>query len=134
MKSMLRRSSRGGVPVFRRPIVNPADRSDSASSPRRRLARAARGPLLVADVHQAVQKRARRDDERAAADAPAVLEREPGHPAALHRAAGPPRRKSHVIFGSASSVRRIQAPYSRLSACARGDQTAGPRLRLSSLN
>src|SRR3954451_24121547 len=41
---------------------------------------------------------------------------------------------SHSIFGSRSSASHIQAPYTCLSACARGDQTAGPRLRLSSLN
>ena len=63
---MLRRCSRGGVPVFSRPIAKPTDRSESARLLRRRFAGAARRPLLVADVDEAVQERARRDDERAA--------------------------------------------------------------------
>src|SRR5262245_13978594 len=42
--------------------------------------------------------------------------------------------KSQAMLGSASNAIRTQRPYTFLSACARGDQTAGPRLRLSSLN
>ncbi len=38
------------------------------------------------------------------------------------------------MFGSAPSAARTQSLYRRLSACARGDHTAGPRLRLSSRN
>ena len=38
------------------------------------------------------------------------------------------------MFGSRSSASATHAEYRRLSACARGDHTAGPRLRLSSLN
>ena len=37
-------------------------------------------------------------------------------------------------FGSDSSTWRILARYCFLSACARGDQTAGPRLVLSKRN
>src|SRR5207249_10871529 len=41
---------------------------------------------------------------------------------------------SQVTFGSSSNVVLTQDAYVLLSACARGDQTAGPRLRLRSLN
>src|SRR5450759_3851587 len=41
---------------------------------------------------------------------------------------------THSIPAWVSSVVRIQFRYAFLSACARGDQTAGPRLRLSTLN
>ena len=46
----------------------------------------------------------------------------------------PARPRIHSMFGSASSAARTHLPYCGLSAWARGDQTAGPRLRFSSLN
>ena len=46
----------------------------------------------------------------------------------------PPSRKIQEMFFSRRSASYIQRPYRRLSACARGDHTAGPRLRLSTLN
>src|SRR5688572_14495839 len=50
------------------------------------------------------------------------------------KSTAPARRKIHSILGWAVSASLTHLPYARLSACARGDQTAGPRLRLSSLN
>ena len=64
---MLRRCSRGGVPVFSRPHANPKRLQRLGEIARRRLAGAARGPLLRPDVNQAVQEGAGRDDQRVAA-------------------------------------------------------------------
>ena len=69
-KSMLRRSSRGGVPVFSRPQRKPNDFSDSArscdgGSPARPAGRCSRP-----DVNQAVEERAGGHDQRAAANDP----------------------------------------------------------------
>ena len=126
-KSMLRRSSRGGVPVFSRPIVNPTVASECRQLLRRRLARAARRPLLVADVHEAVQKRARRDDERAARDPPAVLEREAAdapvldqHPAGASEHPGDVRlrgeRVAHPCAVSMLVRLRARRPHRRAAA------------------
>ena len=67
-KSIVRRSSRGGVPVFRRPISKPIACSESARSLRRRLVASPGGPLLLANVHETIQERACRDDERVTGD------------------------------------------------------------------
>ena len=57
-------SSRGGVPVFNRPSVKPA-RSNEAERPRaRRFADSAGGPVVLAEMDQAAQKSAGRNDDR----------------------------------------------------------------------
>ena len=131
---MLRRCSRGGVPVLSRPISKPQSASDAASSSRRRLAGAAGGMLLVADVDQAVQERAGRDDERRHVTASPSSNASPVTRLAVR--ANPARRaeKPGDVRLVRSAPREPSARTPRLSACARGDQTAGPRLRFSSLN
>ena len=67
---------------------------------RRRLAGAAGRMLLGADVDQAVQKRAGRDDERRARVRVAVLDREPGDAAVLdENPAGPADQPLDVRLG-----------------------------------
>ena len=109
---MLRRSSRGGVPGLE-PAPREADRLDRFSQiARRRLPRAPGRPLLAADVDQAVQKRAGRDDERAARRL-AHLELKSGD-------AGPSIRIRPARRGSmrcSVSARALVAPKRRIAAC-----------------
>ena len=82
-KSMLRLCSRGGVPVFK-PAPCEAERLAATRRGRATAARRrARRPLIAADVHQAVEERPGRDDQRVAAIDVAVLHREPGDAAVL---------------------------------------------------
>ena len=90
-------------------------------------------PLFAANVNQAVQKRPGRDHQRPAAVNACRLRAQARQPAGIeHDPAG--AADDPVNLGSASSAARTQAAYRGLSACARGDHTAGPRLRLRSLN
>ena len=122
------------MPVFSRPHSKPNALSDSASSRDGGSPARPGWMLLGPDVNQAVEKRPGRDDERSARVRVAVLEREPDDAAVLDEdAARPPDQPLDVRL----RVERALAPIDRtrcLSACARGDHTAGPRLRLSSLN
>ena len=101
---------------------------------RRRFAGTAGWPLFAPDVNQAVEECPGRDDQRRAADLGTILESETDDPASL--ADHPPRPSEHpfdpwlTLERGPNPVRCIR----RLSAWARGDQTAGPRLRLSILN
>ena len=83
-KSMLRRASRGGVPVLSRPTSNPKARIDSASSMRRWLVCPSGGTLLLSFVNQAVQKSAGRDHQRRTQDSIAAFESETFDPAVVH--------------------------------------------------
>ena len=62
---MVRPSSRGGVPVLRRQPRRPRRFEAFAQQDAGRLAAAAGGILLLAAVDQAVEKRARGDDDGA---------------------------------------------------------------------
>ena len=101
---MLSRWSRGGVPVFSRPHRNPNAFERLGELARRRLAGAARRPLLRPDVDQAVEERAGRDDERRGSEALAVLELETRsrrrHPTRMR----PALPKIQSMFGTASSA------------------------------
>jgi hypothetical protein len=74
------------VPVFNRPHVNPKDFSDSASARDggsfARPAGRCSGPT---DVHDSIQKRPGRDDERVALVPHALFEREPDDAAVLDK-------------------------------------------------
>jgi hypothetical protein len=89
----------------RRPRLQAAHREADAAQrlgefARRRLARAARRPPLVADVHQTVQERAGRDHHRAAADGVAVFERQTGDASVLgEHPAGTPEEPRDVRLG-----------------------------------
>ena len=101
---------------------------------RRRLARSTGRPLLAPDVNQPVEERPGRDHQRIAARTQDRLRAPARQPRPPRPEPGRPARASTRYSACASSVARTHSPYRRLSACARGDQTAGPRLRLSSLN
>ena len=85
--------------------------------------------LLRTDMNQPIEKRARRNHESDAhrvalagcgAQAPAILGRR-------GKGMSWPFRRSTDVRLRRSSADFTQAPYRRLSAWARGDQTAGPR-------
>ena len=101
---------------------------------RRRLAGASRRVLLRPDVNEAVQKSAGGDDQRRARVGVAVFHRQADDASVLNEhATGLAEQPLDVRF----CIERRDGPKRRrrfLSACARGDQTAGPRLRFSSLN
>ena len=122
------------MPVFSRPHSKPNDLSDSASSRDGGSPARPAGTLLGADVNQAVQERAGRDDQRAHAYAsPSSMREADDAPVLDENPPGLADQPLDVRLG----VERRPAPSAVdcvLSACARGDQTAGPRLRLSSLN
>ena len=71
---MLRPSSRGGVPVFRRPSAKPSFSSVRERPKRRRFADAAGGNLLFADMDEAAQKRPGGQNHGAARELAAVGE------------------------------------------------------------
>ena len=73
-QSMVRPSSRGGVPVFKRPSAKPAFFQRARKSDRRRFADAAGGNLFFADMDEAAQKRAGGENHGAAGDLAAVGE------------------------------------------------------------
>ena len=99
-KSMLSRSSRGGVPVFSRPHSTPNDYNDSASSRDGGSPARPDGPLFAADVHQAVQERPRRDDQGAAAVRVAIFHRKTGDAPVLdEETAGPADQPLDVRLG-----------------------------------
>ena len=132
-KSIERRASRGGVPVFSRPHANPNAFSDSArsrdgGSPTRPAGRWSRPTWIRPLRNVPVVITSERHEQLAA-----VLERQSDHAATVVRTR-PARPRIHVMFGSRLERVRTQALYRRLSACARGDHTAGPRLRLRTLN
>ena len=64
-QSIVRPSSRGGVPVFKRPSAKPARSSVSERPIARRLADAAGRNFLFADMDEAAQKRAGGQNHRA---------------------------------------------------------------------
>ena len=71
---MVRPSSRGGVPVFKRPSVKPRFSSVRDKPERRRFADAAGGNLFFADVDEAAQKCAGGEHHRAAGNLAAIGE------------------------------------------------------------
>ena len=100
---------------------------------RRRFAGATGRTLLRADVNEPVQERAGGDDERAASVVVAVLHADAGDGSRGDKnTSGFSNQPFDVRLGVERALH--PAPVDLLSACARGDQTAGPRLRLSSLN
>ena len=115
-KSMLSRSSRGGVPVFSRPHSKPERLQRFRELARRRLAGPSGRTLLRADVNQAVQERSGRDDERAAAVRVALLHARArrSRPCSTSRS-GRPCPISHSMFGSA--LERASHPLRRRSSC-----------------
>ena len=133
-KSIDRRASRGGVPVFSRPHSKPKPFSDSArsldgGSPARPAGRCSR-PTWISPLRNVPVV----IDQTAAGQAlvrPPAPDRRPARHAPEPVPRGPESIRSSAARSSSS---RTQAPYRRLSACARGDHTAGPRLRLSILN
>ncbi len=136
---MVRPSSRGGVPVFRRVHFKSRVAELVAQPIRGRLAAAAAAVRHLADVRQTVQ-------ERAGRRRPRRRRRAPCHPAA-QRPAPAVRLRRPRSASSATSACRIRRfrltlqnlAHSRIRYCflshwARGDQTAGPRLVFKSRN
>ena len=123
---MVRPSSRGGVPVFRRVHCRPRVRSWSPRSwtaPRR----CGRSYSVLADVRQPFRKvPVVTITAPAAIDAP-VAQQHAGHAAASSRRNAATSACLIRRFGSRSSTSRMRTRYCFLSICARGDQTAGPR-------
>ena len=107
---MLARSSRGGVPVFRRPALEAERLQRLGELARRRLAGAACRMLLRADVDQPVQERSGRHDERRHAYAIAVLHRQPDDPAVLDRESGRPCRTATRCSARLRAPRGPSAP------------------------
>ena len=105
-----RRSSRGGVPVLSRPQRKPQRLQRFGQLVRRRLAGAARRPLLVADVDQAVQERAGRDHQRAATqDAPPSSSASPATRPSVDERSARPCRESSGSWLSLRSASRTHA-------------------------
>ena len=73
-QSMVRPSSRGGVPVFKRPSAKPALFERRRKSQRRRFADAAGGNLLFADMDEAAQECAGGEHHGAAGNLAAIGE------------------------------------------------------------
>ncbi len=130
---MLRADSRGGVPVFNRPHRRPSALSDSpsrwsAGSPSR-PAGCCSGPIWIRPFRNvpAVTTSAEQSNSRPS------TRRTPRTPDSQARtdSAAP---TIHEMPGCASRIARTAWRYAFLSACARGDQTAGPRLRFRILN
>jgi hypothetical protein len=79
-QSIVAPSSRGGVPVLRRPSAKPSRSSVSRQSDGGGLADPAGRRLLFAHVNQPAQERAGRQDDGAAGDFAAVLQPDTGDP------------------------------------------------------
>ena len=86
-----------------------------------------RRPLLSADVDQSVQKSAGRDDERSTRQSasPSSVDRPTTRPPSIENLPGSLEDPLNIGL-LPNYVRRPSAEYSFLSACARGDHTAGP--------
>ena len=81
---MVRPSSRGGVPVLSRPCGSFSSFSRADSDPRGRIARAAAGMAVEADVDRPVQESAGRQDHAARIEANAHLRDDAANAVALH--------------------------------------------------
>ena len=110
-KSIDWRSSRGGVPVFNRPHVNPNDFSDSARSRDGGSFARPAGRCSRPDVNEAVQKRAGRHDERPALDTRAVFQRQSRDTPVLDEDPPGPAEDPPML-GSAWSASRIHSAVS----------------------
>ncbi len=130
---MLRADSRGGVPVFSRPHRSPSAFSDSPSRPSAgspsRPAACCSGPMWISPFRNVpvVTTSAEQPNSRPSRRR---TPRTPDPPTSTDSAAP----TIHEMPGCASSASRTALRYACLSACARGDQTAGPRLRFRILN
>ncbi len=127
------RRRRGGVPVFSRPIVKPSERIDSASShdggsPCRPAGRCS-CPTWISPLRKVPVVTT---SARHVCASPSSIARPVTRPLSIRISPASPRIQS--MFGSSSSAAATHRRRRCLSACARGDQTAGPRLRFSSLN
>ncbi len=108
LKSIERRSSRGGVPVLSRPHLKPNAFQRLGEVPGRRLAGATGRGLLRTDMNQAVQESPGGDDQRPAGDDAAVRQLQSVNPTASVRIllAGV---KIQSISGTASRVSRTHS-------------------------
>jgi hypothetical protein len=105
--------------------------SDSAS-PSTAAPGPAGGALLRPDVHKAVQE-VPCDDERVARVFVAILERQANDAAGFDENAARPADDSTRCSADARARRGPTRRSGRLSACARGDHTAGPRTAIEQL-
>src|SRR6185312_10846571 len=132
-QSMVRRSSRGGVPVLRRPSGR-ARRSRvrarlmEGASPTR-PARVWRSPICTTPRKKVPVVRTAAAQRIRVPSAAITAERRPSSPISRSSTDAARRVKPSV----SSSKHRTARRYNARSACARGPRTAGPLLRLSSL-
>ena len=89
-QSMVRPSSRGGVPVFNRVQCKPSVRSWSPSNWEGASPFRPQLYVMLADVRQPVEERPGGDDHGAGIDSSAVPQQNAGHPPVLTDLSAPP--------------------------------------------